>query len=287
MLNQSHVPFGASDPSSTWRPGEGRPPSWKAAVDPLGVFRSAPPARGRPPFPRFLCDGRGVSIRAPARGRPDDELQQICTEVFRSAPPRGGDRGRIGRGVGRMRFDPRPREGATLANPRGDCAAKFRSAPPRGGDTSADRISPGKSVFRSAPPRGGELEPIIVEPDRLLVSIRAPARGRPGSCWRSMSRTRFDPRPREGATTSALSSGFLPPGFDPRPREGATGEGAGARRDADVSIRAPARGRPGRPSAEPIARTFRSAPPRGGDGIPAANTSSTRTFRSAPPRGGD
>ena len=97
-----------------------------------------------------------------------------------------------------------------------------------------------------------------------LVSIRAPAWGRPGgsAAQRPLS-NRFDPRPRVGANRHARN--------DRTPA-------------SLVSIRAPARGRP-RPSSvrfEEQARCFNPRPRRGRQPPVRSNW-----FRSAPPRGGD
>src|ERR1700733_11067249 len=118
--------------------------------------------------------------------------------------------------------------------------------------------------FRSTPPRGGDLR----------------------RRNRSTLRASFDPRPREGATTS-LHLTLTP---------------------TVVSIHAPARGRPSASDEIRAVKRFRSTPPRGGDqqrnrcvnehnvsihaparGRPraAGGWRSLNRFRSTPPRGGD
>ncbi len=78
----------------------------------------------------------------------------------------------------------------------------------------------------------------------LVVSIRAPVRGRPPDPASRPLTSSFNPRPREGATLSPDSPKIDTQSFNPRPREGATDrtaeDGQSFRR---VSIRAPVRGR--------------------------------------------
>ena len=185
-----------------------------------------------------------VSIHAPARGRRSRKGVWISMGLFRSTPPRGGDPRRVmiptrqcmfrstppRGGDGRLQasrppprcFDPRPREGATFPTRPRRASTRFRSTPPRGGDktkaeTKADdfvsihapargrrvrlRPAPCRVLFRSTPPRGGD----------------PPRRSTPG-----LSRRSFDPRPREGATSSQSPGRHASKRFDPRPREGAT-----------------------------------------------------------------
>ena len=86
-----------------------------------------------------------------------------------------------------------------------------------------DMMSEGRiSLFQFAPPRGGDAR----DPRKIpivLISIRAPARGRRGS-------TAPSPAPSD---------------FNSRPREGATGGNEQGQATAPISIRAPARGRQG------------------------------------------
>ncbi len=225
------------------------------------------PARGRPPDQSGLGVSCFVSIRAPARGRLLMSPRTSALRLFQSAPPRGGDirwRLRDDRGHVSIRA---PARGRRAPLPPPNRRPRFQSAPPRGGDVLRLGVGRREHAFQSAPPRGGD-EVYPGEAVEVVVSIRAPARGRQpfrdGAPFHLEFQSapprggdiaiigglsaflRFNPRPREGATTRDPA----PPGrrrcFNPRPREGATISGSGVRSNiAGVSIRAPARGRLG------------------------------------------
>src|SRR5947209_7901764 len=99
----------------------------------------------------------------------------------------------------------------------------FQSAPPRGGEREfkADRIVAEK--FQSAPPRGGEQIGTSVGDRGVVVSIRAPARGRTGGagCCVPLHRAFQSAPPRGGEHCPACAVSWV----------------------NVVSIRAPARGR--------------------------------------------
>ena len=145
-------------------------------------------------------DGLFVSIRAPARGRRAANDRLDDRHRFRSAPPRGGDarqraltlafavsirapaRGRLRHSrasSGFPSFDPRPREGATIAECLTASSRLFRSAPPRGGDRAEATAGRRHDVSIRAPARGRPFK-AAPRPGSEDVSIRAPARGRPG-----------------------------------------------------------------------------------------------------------
>ena len=97
----------------------------------------------------------------------------------------------------------------------------------------------------------------------------------------------FDPRSREGTTSSARASLPRLIRFDPRSREGATSADADRHRWRPVSIRAPARERHRRHSPRVGCRGVSiRAPARERLSI-FASRSASRLFRSALPRGSD
>ena len=70
----------------------------------------------------------------------------------------------------------------------------------------------------------------------------------------------FNPRPREGANRRAGDARLITLRFNPRPREGANLGGFHVVHQADVSIRAPVRGRTKAGPRTAVLR-FQSAPP--------------------------
>src|ERR1700683_5107861 len=98
----------------------------------------------------------GVSIHAPARGRPVVVFIGVEAMKFQSTPPRGGDLGYGGTLPTSWRFNPRPRAGATscsfywCGSHEVSIHAPARGRPGLWGDTS-DQLA-----FQSTPPRGGD-----------------------------------------------------------------------------------------------------------------------------------
>ena len=209
---------GRSFQSTPPRGGDGRPPALHVRAPKVSIHA---PARGRRvhgsssfqirrfnPRPRegatgeftAPCPFHQVSIHAPARGRRQPEDNPVSRPVFQSTPPRGGDRGKYTRWARPRGFNPRPREGATPANP-GSPAPPFCFNPrPREGATiramavadlfcvsihapARGRPFDGSTTtllitFQSTPPRGGDRRRRWPRPGRGAVSIHAPARGR-------------------------------------------------------------------------------------------------------------
>ena len=232
----------------------------------------------------------------------------IARILFRSAPPRGGDRlpargYRVEPG-----FDPRPREGATprigdavdghIVSIRAPARGRLDRgailpvgrrvsirAPARGRLPVVRELSAAKQ-FRSAPPRGGDAS-LWTMLCRCRVSIRAPARGRPERYGLPVPRPKFRSAPPRGGDRAAIIPRSSTRCFDPRPREGATPglSGAGlARACFDPRPREGATfDRVGRMSDWGVSIRAPARGRRGGiDG-----RSASRRFRSAPPRGGD
>ncbi len=253
----------------------------------IGAFQSTPPRRGDKtvfvpftvtvgfnPRPREgatnragrAADGERVSIHAPAKGRLGTLYLYLQRHRFQSTPPRRGDKLEAAQWCDRNGFNPRPREGATkLAALEVFTVGKFQSTPPRRGDRGSIGTGRGRRMFQSTPPRRGDARKEIF-PCQVL---------------------RFNPRPREGATSREINSSSTICCFNPRPREGATRAwnptlvpfrvsihapakgrleirlaGLGT---ADVSIHAPAKGRPGLAPGMGSQAKFQSTPPRRGD----------------------
>ena len=183
---------------------------------PLGVGLSIVSARGFNPRPRegatAVIESRRdlastVSIHAPAKGAtPSGRRRAVDVTEFQSTPPRRGDAAaaHAGRRADRG-FNPRPREGATVDRQQvyHVDTSRFQSTPPRRGDVGAEsrRIIP--DWFQSTPPRRGDrAQSSDLSEQIYMVSIHAPAKGRPrssGSC--ALAGAGFNPRPREGATS--------------------------------------------------------------------------------------
>ena len=135
------------------------------------------------------------------------------TKSFQSTPPRF--RCRPGNG----RFNPRPRAGAT----------------------SGAELALGETMFQSTPPRGGDAVNCDIRDDGV-VSIHAPARGRPDHQCSLLTAICFNPRPRAGAT-SVTTSRTRQPLFQSTPPRGGDLYCRAELRPQSVSIHAPARGR--------------------------------------------
>ena len=93
----------------------------------------------------------------------------------------------------------------------------------------------------------------------------------------------FDPRPREGATSRASSSGSRSCRFDPRPREGATEDPRLQQQVITVSIRAPVRGRHWHLPMDAAVNAVSIRAPVRGRQPTATAIRATKQFRSAPP----
>ena len=250
------------------------------------LFRSAPPRRGgrctlnvqhyfcgfdpRPPRRgdargQERTRGRGVSIRAPAKGRPPPCLGVFALTLFRSAPPRRGDPFHLHRlrgfrvsirapAKGRHRklpqiksttsFDPRPREGATCPTTTSCRHRPCFDPRPREGATRCDRRA-----------------------------------SRVATC--------FDPRPREGATPQNRVENSDIEVFDPRPRRRGDAAGRCLQHRLPVSIRAPAKGRQASNAHDDLIAQFRSAPPRRGDSSEDAYMARAYGFDPRPREGAD
>ncbi len=185
----------------------------------------------------------GVSIHAPAKGRPVVWHHLLVPPKFQSTPPRRGDGCLIPPSRTGPCFNPRPREGATVhlpRSPRADC--EFQSTPPRRGDARAEAVRPDGRGFNPRPREGAT--------DRALCTATP---------WRS-----FNPRPREGATAGRNR------GCPRRVRFQSTPPRRGDRPLAqidksmrDVSIHAPAKGRQGVPRRTSSVRSFNPRPREG------------------------
>ena len=171
----------------------------EAYAEHYGEFRSALPRgsdlrcrrddgaqyRFRSALPRgsdYRCADRrlvdGVSIRAPARERPQPAPLALGREVFRSALPRGSDvrPGRYVSGRARVSIRAPARERPRDLGPF-PLSRPFRSALPRGSDVrSTDLIDRGYGFDPRS--REGATGSVMRAPSIPTVSIRAPARER-------------------------------------------------------------------------------------------------------------
>ena len=152
--------------------GKGRP------LSAIGVSIHAP-AKGRPHMCRLPIACDHVSIHAPREGatfffRPD---RPVCM-VFRSTPPRRGDRPCVRSWVMTM---------------------MFRSTPPRRGDQARLRPCRQEAVSIHAPAKG---RPLVSPARDTLTLFRStpPRRGDILERFDDRLKPSFDPRPREGAT---------------------------------------------------------------------------------------
>ncbi len=163
------------------------------------------------------------------------------------------------------RFNPRPREGATLISwflPTGRSSFNPR---PREGAT-VDQYKGLESGYVSIhAPAKGRRETYAATGGLSIVSIHAPAKGRLGWCkcyccaiWFQSTPPRRGDRERDTGNVPVES-------FNPRPREGATIFKHLTRTNLRVSIHAPAKGRHCASVETVSASVFQSTPPRRGD----------------------
>ena len=174
-----------------------------------------------------------------------------------------------------------------------------------------ERIFNLKELFLSAPPHGGRQAHAVRDTFRVIVSIRAPARGAT-ICPRSFSNgcASFYPRPRTGGDPRGCARSCPSRGFYPRPRTGGDQACFSPEHVAfKVSIRAPARGatrmiedshvrhagfyprpRTGGDQALDFGQTdvpgFYPRPRTGGDSARSKPVGQRSVFLSAPPHGG-
>ena len=146
--------------------------------------------------------------------------------------------------------------------------------------------------FQSTPPRRGDRNAISATSRLARVSIHAPAKGRPtAAAVRLAHRQRFNPRPREGATTCRRSRRAGRDRFQSTPpRRGRRRRGSAATSTTSVSIHAPAQGATSRHRV--LARSISSvsihAPAKGATvagQVPSLDR--PEQFQSTPPRRGD
>ena len=207
-----------------------RAPAWgrpiEIAQDITGFLVSIrAPAWGRQPARHPVAGGALVSIRAPAWGRRADIGDVLSPLGFQSAPPHGGDPGWLPHSVTLLMFQSAPPHGGDVAQLAHDAVLIVSIRAPAWGRLMWKSIGAAVGGFNPRP-RMGATYRREVQQTRLQVSIRAPAWGRRGQarvidpvltfqsapphggdgrrtrwdrCWR-----RFNPRPRMGATRSAL-----------------------------------------------------------------------------------
>ena len=252
------------------------------------TFRSTPPCGGDVCAPGIWLDRGGFD--------PRPRVGATCAAACSHRP--------------RPCFDPRPRVGATsMKYPLGMRVAvsihapvwgrrsydkplkykdkRFRSTPPCGGDLALRGPAAHDPAFRSTPPCGGD-NGVCTAVAPTGVSIHAPVWGRLCQpAHRGEQRSRFDPRPRVGATPPTMRACSCSSVSIHAPvwgrRRGALLLGL----RLVVSIHAPVWGRQLALSFGSILILFRSTPPCGGDLDGVEDFDGFVKFRSTPPCGGD
>ena len=262
-----------------------------------------------------------VSIHAPAKGatRCADATRSAAMQ-FQSTPPRRGRprslhatstpdqvsihapaKGatvRLEPSIGRTSsFNPRPREGATRRRPSAaDRRTEFQSTPPRRGRRRRPSMPASRSIVSiHAPAKGRPMTLAEYSARRCRFQSTPPRRGRPCSARHHAAsdrsrRASFNPRPREGGDLPAPMPRPRRGRFNPRPREGGDlPTPCIDDRHVMVSIHAPAKGATGA-SVASIAATaqFQSTPPRRGRPRAAMPIAiDWRRFNPRPREGGD
>jgi len=218
------------------------------------------PARGRQRRPNLSQQPQSFNPR-PRAGATDEGGHANTHGQFQSTPPRGGDLnacfalGHVmvsihapARGRPRLPpaeavhfcFNPRPRAGATHFVGPAHVHHRFQSTPPRGGDFSQANGNPLYLVSIHAPARGRPRRAPFHR-HRLAVSIHAPARGRLSSPIFLFILYRFQSTPPRGGDHFVNGRLHL----------------------REVSIHAPARGRPRRKAGPPQVKSFNPRPRAG------------------------
>ena len=240
--------------------------SGQLAVEPIKVFRSAPP-RGERRRPARQAQRR--SGRFDPRPRAGSDIPAMVahgiTNQFRSAPPRGERHPGDGRARHHQPVSIRaPARGATRWRVTFKAFDAVSIRAPARGATMAKRAWPTVPSSFDPRPRAGSDFHRLSRNQRCNVSIRAPARGATRCAFTATMCSRcFDPRPRAGSDSKASAKPTRLSSFDPRPRAGSDAGRVLPRRPGRVSIRAPARGATSNHDLALERWLFRSAPPRG------------------------
>ena len=198
--------------------------TWSSRFPTLPAYFNSRPRMGATSKRKVFVPPTVISIHAPAWGRPVKYEMDNGDIVFQFTPPRGGDRGVVCEIIdkGLFQFTP-PRGGdvfTAVYGLSGDISIHAPAWGRRHGLSNARSIK----EFQFTPPRGGD------------------------RCWDSLSAYSryFNSRPRVGATLMRFSSPVRSNYFNSRPRVGATDLQYYEGREEDISIHAPAWGRPKR-----------------------------------------
>ena len=273
--------------------------------DPPSEFRSTPREGATLGAAAGLAEA-GVSIHAPAKGRQDFWSGGGITAKFRSTPREGATtRAKLDLGVllvsihapakgrrfeadrrhlSRLRFDPRPRERATMAGPPWAARLLFRSTPPRRGDSSSRATRTSSRSFDPRPREGATSDEGSLNPSFLFRST-PPRRGDTQVMPLLSEIHGFDPRPREGATAAIGVGGRSCIVSIHAPAKGRLRHRLLGNSSLRVSIHAPAKGRQGWIGRPPEKMTFRSTPPRRGDHRPHFRGDLAKVSIHAPAKG--
>ncbi len=253
-----------------------------------------------------------VSIPAPAQGATYNGIKNRCyMPLFQFPPPRRGRRARRAKGhADTDSFNSRPRAGGDGRAVLDKVAfIRFNSRPRAGGDLMVFIFDTVASVSIPAPAQGATTPSELENAEQEMFPIPRPRAGRL-KMREARGWSRFNSRPRAGATVSLSKIQpkpkfqFPPPrrpatpsrpslhqivkiSFNSRPRAGATDINCNACGARLVSIPAPAQGRPMRYTGWKTPTPFQFPPPRRGDMRQIRNNALQTSFNSRPRAGGD
>ena len=183
-----------------------------------------------------------ISIHAPLRGRLLLFRPAICTALFQSTPPCGGDK---------------------LSSSPTLTLLRFQSTPPCGGDDHYRNKTSDQSNFNPRPLAGATPQQYGCSP-HAVISIHAPLRGRRSPNAGHAYNVRFQSTPPCGGD---LINNPPPQRrkFQSTPPCGGDIQGRSTRYPQAISIHAPLRGRPYPHCSQCCMVLFQSTPPCGGD----------------------
>ena len=191
----------------------------------------------------------------------------VCSSMFQSTPPRGGDRSTSGHWSAACRVSIHaPARGATPIGVSHDAVERcFNPRPRAGGDScSSSRMGCPDQCFNPRP-RGGRPTRAAGDRASAMVSIHAPARGATlAVADLRLTNEQFQSTPPRGGDHCRRSDAMRSLSFNPRPRGGRRQRSAQPGQHNTVSIHAPARGATLPACVDRRLRRFQSTPPRGG-----------------------
>ena len=185
---------------------------------------------------------------------------------FQLTPPRGGD--------ARLPTRPVPSSSFQLTPPRGgddgtgwdtSSGGEFQLTPPRGGDNLSFPTIPNRMRFNSRPREGATTKRVFRKVG-VDVSTHAPARGRRSLSSLRVTSSGFQLTPPRGGDKATAPFAVLRSRFNSRPREGATQRIIAPDGAVDLFQLTPPRGGDLKGSGSGSWKSwFQLTPPRGGD----------------------